>query len=34
MDDDEKHKLVAQLRERMADVEPLPREDFFTRTDT
>jgi len=34
MDDDEKMKLVTQLRERMSDVEPLPHEDFFTRNDT
>jgi len=34
MDDDEKYKLVSQLRERMSDVEPLPHDDFFSRTDT
>jgi len=34
MDEAEKSKLVEQLRERMSDVEPLPHEDFFTRTDT
>jgi len=34
MDDDKKYELVSQLRDRMSDVEPLPHEDFFTRTDT
>lgn len=34
MDDVEKRKLMAELRERISDVEPLPHEDFFTRTDT
>jgi len=34
MDENEKGKLVEQLRERMSDVEPLPHEDFFIRTDT
>jgi len=33
MDEDEKCKLVTELRERMSDVEPLPHENFTT-TDT
>jgi len=33
MDEDEKCKLVTELRGRMSDVEPLPHENFTT-TDT
>lgn len=34
MDDNDRLKLLEQLGERISDIEPLPREDFFTRTDT